>query len=424
MTDHRHLKQLVRARMARTGESYTTARRHLVTRVTIPGLVSGYDAVGTRQHHDSSLVGHLLRQAGHVAPHSGRPYGEAMVCGLGGGIGFMYALFEYTGVPPLITIVLQHHPEPWLPAVLDRLKIGYSERHSTSPTAAMTALHAELAADRAVYCLVDRSALPWHAGAPAISADPYGLVVAGVDGDTLYLDDRDPAPHGIAAADFATAWSRHRKGRHHRVSVDRPTGPADLPGAIRDAIATTVAHLTGPVLGNSFDVNFGFAGMRRLAGQLRDDRTKNGWLKRLAEPGALAWALRRLPECLESEYTAAGGTRPLYADFLDEAAGVVDDPRLGVAAVLLRESGGYWSRLATCAAEAVEALGPLADLAERRMAVVMTRGRAGADEIRALSQEIAAQPVPDIDRAGLFAELADLLDAARGVEERAVSLLS
>jgi hypothetical protein len=308
--------------------------------------------------------------------------------------------------------------------VLDRLKIGYSERHSTSPTAALTALHAELAADRAVYCLVDRSALPWHAGAPAISADPYGLVVAGAADGTLYLDDRDPAPHPIAEADFLTAWSRHRKGRHHRVSVDRPTGPADLPGAVRDAIATTVAHLTGPVLGNSFDVNFGFSGMRRLADQLRDDRTKNGWLKRLAEPGALAWALRRLHDCLEAEYTAAGGTRGLYADFLDESAGVVDDPRLPVAAVLFRESAGYWSALAARAAEAHGSLGPLADLAERRMGVVMTRGRAGADEIRALSQEIAAQRVPEMDRAGLFTELADLLDSARDAERRAVSLLT
>ena len=30
MTTHKHLKQLVRARMAKTGESYATARRHTV----------------------------------------------------------------------------------------------------------------------------------------------------------------------------------------------------------------------------------------------------------------------------------------------------------------------------------------------------------------------------------------------------------
>ena len=33
MTEHKHLKKLVRERMARTGESYSTARRHVVTQV-------------------------------------------------------------------------------------------------------------------------------------------------------------------------------------------------------------------------------------------------------------------------------------------------------------------------------------------------------------------------------------------------------
>ena len=30
MTKHKHLKQLVRARMAKTGERYSSARRHIV----------------------------------------------------------------------------------------------------------------------------------------------------------------------------------------------------------------------------------------------------------------------------------------------------------------------------------------------------------------------------------------------------------
>lgn len=39
MTDHRTLKRLVRERMARTGERYTTAHRHVVAQVAthVPG---------------------------------------------------------------------------------------------------------------------------------------------------------------------------------------------------------------------------------------------------------------------------------------------------------------------------------------------------------------------------------------------------
>ena len=63
MTDHRSRKSLVRARMARTGESYTTAHRHVVgTRaaVQVAGLAPGYPAFGAHAHRVSSLTRHLL----------------------------------------------------------------------------------------------------------------------------------------------------------------------------------------------------------------------------------------------------------------------------------------------------------------------------------------------------------------------------
>lgn len=112
MTDHRSRKHLVRERMTRTGESYTTAHRHVTARrhadqPEIPGLVTGYPAFGAEQHGPSALSRHLLAQAG-------LDLSEPMACGLGGGIGFLYAVFEYKAVPyPLLTIVAQHHPQPW-----------------------------------------------------------------------------------------------------------------------------------------------------------------------------------------------------------------------------------------------------------------------------------------------------------------------
>lgn len=97
MTEQRALKQLVRKRMTRTGESYTTAHRHVVG----PQL---------HRHRESALVRRMLSAAG-------IDVSEAMVCGLGGGIGFMDAVFEYRAVEhPLLTIVTQHHPGPWVDA--------------------------------------------------------------------------------------------------------------------------------------------------------------------------------------------------------------------------------------------------------------------------------------------------------------------
>lgn len=431
MTEHKHLKKLIRDRMARTGESYTTARRHLVTAAAReqapalpPGLVAGYDTFGGGQHRLSALAAHLLRQAGHLAPHTGEPFTEAMVAGLGGGIGFMYAVFEYTGWPPMMTIVAQHHPEPWLPAVLGRLGTPYAEDHNGAAKPAMAALHRALDDGRPVYCTVDQTALPWHAGEASHSEVPYEVVVAGRHDGTLVLDDTSVVPLAMPEADFANVWARHKKGRHHRIIVTPAPTPVDLPAAVRDAIATTTAHLTGPVLGHRFDSNFGLSGMTKLAAQLRDTRTKTGWAKRFGPPVNFFHGVRRLYECLELQFTAPGATRPIYADFLDEAAPVLGEPALGEAAALFRESGAAWSRLAARASEATTGLGAYTELCEERMLLLLTRGRDATDELRALSTKIAELSAEaDVDLA-LFAELADLVDGARAHEERAVAVLA
>ncbi|MEU7726939.1 BtrH N-terminal domain-containing protein [Streptomyces sp. NPDC040724] len=327
-----------------------------------------YEDFGTGRHRESTLVRHAL----------GSTHDEALVAGLAGGVGFMYFVFEYSGRPPLLTIVAQAHPDPWVETALDRLRTPYEVFRSAKPR--WDRVYAALDAGRPVFCTVNRSGLPWHAAAgdadEMAGADPYTVVLAGYSDGTLYVDDGAGSPHPIAEAAFGAAWSGHRKGRHRMIV---PTGPtADAPD-VEGAVAATAARLTGPVLGNKFDVNFGFSGMGKLAAQLRDTRTKTGWERRFGTPEAFLAGTRRLYACLEEEWTAPGATRPLYADFLD-LAGRPD------AAALFRDSGGHWSRLAGLARSA----DPDADAAGRR---------------------------------ALFDECAALVDRSLGLERQAVALL-
>ncbi|MCE7007808.1 BtrH N-terminal domain-containing protein [Kibdelosporangium philippinense] len=306
MTDHKKLKRLVRDRMAATGESYTTARWHITSK-TKP------------QHRVSKLLATALDDE----------YSEAMITGLAGGIGFMYAVFEYKGMHPLMTIMAQHHPDPWVPAVLNRLNVSFVEQHSGKAEAGIAKLRK---ATRPVFAEVDRSALPWHEPSPWAGYDPYTVLVVEIS-ETVSLIDVDR--HELSIEDFSKAWSAYRKGKHHAI-VMGTAGKPDLDKAVSDAIQTTVDHMTGPVLGNNFDVNFGFSGMSKLADQLRDTRTKAGWTKRF---GDTDHGTKRLYECLEEQNTAPGATRPLYADFLDEVG-------RAEAAKLFKQSGAAWSRLA------------------------------------------------------------------------------
>lgn len=425
MTEHKALKKLIRDRMSRTGESYTTARRHVLAKAGTsrpPGVLPGYPTFGAHWHRESALVSHLL----------GDRYSEPMIAGLAGGIGFMYMVFDYDGLPPMLTIVAQHHPEPWASAALNRLGVPISEQHSGKPALALKKLLAALDSGQPVLCTVDRSRLPWHGLEPGFGADPYRVVVAGRAGDDLLVDDDSVQPNRISLDAFADAWSAHKKGRHQMLTIaGPPPTDLDLAAAIRSAIDTTIAHLTGPVLGNNFDVNFGFSGMAKLSAQLRDQRTKTAWSNRFAAPVPFYHGIRRLYECLELEYTAPSATRPVYAAFLDEASALVPGP-LPEAAALFRQSGATWSRLASLALETTTTLGEYTELAERRLETMCSKGSAAADEIRELTRRLddlatdyaANDPLGDPGRIALFNDLATHVDTCLTAERRAIELIA
>ncbi|MEO6088424.1 MAG: BtrH N-terminal domain-containing protein [Umezawaea sp.] len=399
MTERKSFKHLVRSRMARTGESYSTARR----------LVLGESPVrtGGGTQHESALLRNVL----------GGRASEPMLAGLAGGIGFMYFVFEYAGHHPTMTIVTRHHPDPYVPAALRRAGIVHEVSRTTSVRKAEAALRSALA-DGPVICTVDRNRLPWHGLTGEWGPEAYPVGVLGIEDDVVLLDDECVRPNPLPLADFLGAWSSDRKSKHEMITVGAGWRP-DVEGAI----ATTCAHLTGPVLGNNFDVNFGFSGMRRLAGQLRDPKGKQGWARRYADPGALFFALRRLHDCLEVEHGGPSATRPLYAEFLRE----VGKPE---AAGLFDASGVLWSEVAARAVAATPALAQYDDLVTERLRLLLHEGAAGADQVRALSDQVtaleakmAADPPAADDVRSLFDRLADDVDAARDLEQQAVALL-
>ncbi|MGB3829715.1 MAG: BtrH N-terminal domain-containing protein, partial [Ornithinimicrobium sp.] len=341
MTAQRALKHIVRERMARTRESYSTAHRQVV------GPAAG-------QHRESALIRVMLSSAGVDLT-------ETMVCGLGGGIGFLYAVFDYHEVGhPLLTIVTQHHPTPWVEAVASHLEVRPTVVTSSAKRPALAKLRTALDAGRPSLIHVSRGLLPWHSDVPsAEGADPYALLVTGSEGEDLLVLDQ--VERRIDAQLLGDAWAAHRKGRFALTTLD-DVGTPDLPGAVARAVATTHAHLTGPVLGHAFDVNFGLSGMGRLTDDLADTSTSRGWARRFGAEPAFGIAMARLAECLTSAHGSPGATRLVYADFLAQVG-------RGEAAALSRKAGGLWSGIADVAAVATDPGVAIPELARRVSAV-------------------------------------------------------
>jgi hypothetical protein len=434
MTERNSLKRHIRARMAKTGESYTAARRHVVgealelqhPRPTCSdGVVPGYSVFGGGAHHDSALVANMLRQAEVVDPITGEPFTETMLIGLAGGIGAMYFVFEYDGHLPMLTLLLRHHPDDFVEGMLARLGVGHAVHRTGSARKAAATLDATLDAGRAALCRVTRGALPYEHRSP-IGGDNYEVVIVGRDRDGVIVDDEAAEPRRVERADLDAARSFAAKDKHRLIEItDAAVG--DIDAGIRDAIAKTVHNLTQPVMGNNFDTNFGFRGLEKLAAELRSD-TKKGWIRRFAEPGAQFAVLHRLATGIDYEWGSAQGMRPLYAEFLDEAADRLGHTDLQEAAELFRQSAAGWQSIVDLALPSgVPGLGALRDAiddVEARRISDASHPMLGESPVDALREVfVDAGGLDDTDRRERFGAMATRLDTIISTERAAAEVL-
>ncbi len=120
--------------------------------------------------------------------------------------------------------------------------------------------------------------------------------------------------------------------------------------------------------------------------------------------------MRRVYDCLTFDHSSPGAMRPLYADFLAEAAEIVGDPALREAAELYEEAGALWSELAdTAVAGSMAGYRPLV---ERRLELLLGGGT--GEELRTLAGEVQALTAGlDLTEDDRLAEL-DVLAAFAG----------
>ena len=165
MTARKHLKQLVRDRMRKTGERYTVARRHVVDADTSWELRGGV-------HGDTAAFANVLANLGVVAPHTGEPLTEAMVLGVGGGLGAGYILWEFDSHPfrsRVLTLGFRRqwqYPDRWARETAERLGL-HAELHETGGAkAAAAALDAQLDQGLPAIAWIDPYTLG-HRGSPS-----------------------------------------------------------------------------------------------------------------------------------------------------------------------------------------------------------------------------------------------------------------
>ena len=370
MTKDKTWKRAVRARMKATGERYTTARAQLLRKQAETPAVKGPGRGDSKGGYpfapglcrDTGAVTNWLQASG-VHREDGAFLNEALVTALAGGVGFLYIVFEYKGLPPLLSVLTRYDSaaERFAVAGLERLDLPLETLQTTSAKKAQAALDAALDEGRPALCVVDAGALS-ASGSPEALSMPAGMaptIVSAVarEGDTLLVDLGALEPASIGVEDFARARQAYRKAKQQMWTL--PKGEhlveaAELSTALRGAFADCARRYTeAPYKG--YASNFGLAGMEKWARLLVDEKDPKGWARLFPEGRAACTGLRRAYQGLEVELTSPGAGRFVFADALRQAAGLgpvlegADLKRAALerAADAFEDAGSSWSAVAT-----------------------------------------------------------------------------
>jgi hypothetical protein len=432
MTAHKHLKERIRARMARTGESYTTARRHVLN--ALPP--ADYQLLGG-VHPDTHAITGILANRGLADPSTGRPLSEAMVLGVGGGLGAGYILWEFKA-HDYRTLVFGfrnsgQYPDRWARKTCQRLGVPADVHETTSPRRAEEELRATVGQGVPVIAWADQQILGYrHLPAWLDGHGGHPVTVYGID-DTAgvaLVDDRNRAPLTVPLDALAAARARVGSYKHRLLVLDAPAAELDtdeLGRAVRAGLAEQVEHL-----GQRSD-SFSLPAFRKWARLLTSTSNAKAWPKVFADRVGLFDACLAVYENLEPTAGSGGGNlRGLYAQFLEEAARLLDTPALATVAAAYREAAARWHQVAEVAVPADR--DPFAEarrLTDRLQAEVEL-GDAGRRQAAGTAARLWALrdrwrptfPGDDDQVDALLADLATAVGAACDAEEAALQRLA
>ena len=420
MTRQKHLKQLVRARMEKTGERYATARRHVV-RETPSGSTGTRDGVShlTGNVPATTALRTLLTAADVRAPHTNEPFTEAMVYGIAGGIGIGVFSFLYEKENFASFYVAARHD--WANDVryltTGARSLGAEATVTEGAKATSLAIGSALGAGQPCVLWLDAASLPYKAMPSFYSGMASHLVVLhSIDDETgkARIADLSDEPIEIPLEVLSAARTRVKKDKQRVLSLAASGKVPPLEALVRGGLAACRDGLLGSnAIGNA-KTNFSLEALRVWGNRLSGSRDKESW-ERIFTPGARLWrGLTSITEYIEHYGTGGGLSRPLFAEFLQEAGDALGWKALRPLAEQYAGLGRQWSELAEAALpHDVPAMREAKELLARRSELLHSDAAGATSEVRATWQRLdelakSAQerfPISDAAAAALRAEL-------------------
>jgi len=392
-----------------------------------------YSQFGARQVEAGALH-NVLAYYGAKAAVTGKPVSEALLFGIGGGIGcgyFVYQSGDLTSLFLATRINSEENAKAGFPLVIcERLGLEFSLITSSTSLAAEKRLDQALAQGSPIIVWVNTRLLPYY-GTPG---GYHTLVVYGLEeaADQALVADRSRQPLRLNQGELAAARQGEGVHRYRALTLHPPAHPLNLGEAALLGLRACLEQMQNGFGPPNFRANFGLAGLEKWADLLIDSKDARGWTRFFPPGPRLYQALTTAYDQIENRGADGRAFRPLFADFLVEASELLDQPRLAGIASLFRDSARLWGELGQSLLpdriavfrEARESLTRLRTLFESQgleAGAEMGAIKRRLDEIKAVSAE--AFPLPVAEVPGFLAEVSRQVLAIHRVEAQAVAEL-
>ena len=390
----------------------------------------------TGRHYETGSIHNALALQGVKAPHTGKPYSEALLLGVSGGIAFAYFTFEYKGYLPHVAMLTRNTFSPFT-TILERLGMAQDVQQTNKAEAAENNLRDTLESGLHPLVWADQFSLPYN-DLPLDKGMWGAIPILAIEADekSVAVADRSSQPLHVSMADLTKARGRVKEDRFKLMTLDTPQTPK-LAGAVHKGICQAIKLFTEEPPRGARD-NFGFAAYEKLAEMLVNTRNKLGWERYFAPGERMVHALAGSPHqpgmyhWVMTWGAGDGAERGVYADFLDEAAQILKKPALNESAGKFRESYQLWLKFADALLPTdVPLLGESKKLIQKKNDLFTNKGDAALPEIKKINRrlyELLEQskkdfPLSNAQAAEFRTNLRDILLKISMVEQKAVDLL-
>lgn len=300
-------------------------------------------------HAETAAMKNLLAHAGVVSPLTGAPLSEAMCLGIAGGIAAGYSFCPSvpednagSGVSVVGRYKAYATGPDYYQGFFSKLKISTHILETTSERTAYRNLLETLQSGHPAVVWSAPMLLSYNAH-PCTSG-MYSCIVYGVDSDreVALVSDRAPNAWEVDLETLAAARKKVCSHKNRLLYIGTPSylSVELLRSAVIAGVQECVRDLMVPKI-----KTYNLPGLLEWSRIINSTRNKKGW-QVVYSDGNFYPALRDVYDSIETGGTGGGLFRPLYAQFLDEAAVLTGKKTLHACAELYRRLGVRWQEVA------------------------------------------------------------------------------